>query len=340
MTGNISYKLDTNNFIVGCSNCSNFTNSLSNVSEGIHFLSVKGETENKTKEAGLFFLVNLTLSRVSNRTNESVNNFTRNNETRFSLGFQKLPKQFGNGEISASELTNIIRNNKLNPGVINRLVKTGKLTQENVDAIVETQFLSPGILNKLLGKIGFARNNNLEDFIENINLTDSQLSTLIERNQISEKTIRKLIKRELGEKSLDSLIKKSDEKILYNLIKRQTLSGDNIRNILEKNPSHEIINLLIQNQILDEENINTIIDLIENKKELIENQKLSSKQKKILNIKEEKTELKNQPIIIGKQQKKSGQDLKADENKKGDRSNLENNQGNSRGKSSIIKGKK
>ena len=205
--GNMSHKLDDNNFTLECVNCFNFTIELENLTNGMHQIFVKGETVNETVNTSLFFLINTTLpsdnmseppdagdgTNMSDGNDTNVSDGEINKLPRFSLGFNKLPKRFDRGELSPEELTGMILNNKLNPGIINRLAKTGKLSQENKDAIINNQFLPPGILNKLLGLIGFARNDNLEEFVENSNLTDSQLSTLIERNKIPKKTAVKLI---------------------------------------------------------------------------------------------------------------------------------------------------
>ncbi len=314
--GKMSYKLDNNNFTLQCELCFSFTKIIE-TTEGTHQLFVMGETDSENKVISVFFKVNLTTPPDSNDSIPPSNNRTNESDggvPRFSLGFQKLPKQFASGHITPEELTNLIKNNKLNPGIINRLAKTGKLTQENIDAIIETQFLPPGILNKLLGLIGFARNNNVEDFINNTNLTDEQLSKLIEKNKIPQKTIKKLVNEiELGEKSIDSLSKKTNNKILILLIKKQTLTSNNVKNILETNPSNKVIKELIENQILDEENIDTIISITQGN-EINKYQKLTKKQKNKLNIKEEITEIKEQVTILGKQ-KRTSNEIKAQKQK-------------------------
>ncbi len=315
--GNMSYKLDENNYTLVCSDCSSFTTQLTDLLDGTYTLTVLGETTNESIITSNTFLINTsppdgneTLPQPGNESNESEGG----DAPRFSLGFQKLPKQFASGEISNEELTDILNNNLLNPGILNRLAKTGKLTQEHKDAIVETQFLPPGIFNKLLGLIGFARNDNLEEFVENADLTDGQLSTLIGNNEIPDRTSKKLInEQELGEESINSLIEKGDDKTLSLLTKKQTLSQKNIEKIIEKTKSGKLIEQLIENQVLDEENIDTIINTGDNEGSLFQNQKLTKKQKDELNIEDEKPNLSNNAVIIGKQEKKSKKTQQDDE---------------------------
>ncbi len=304
--GTMSYALDSNNFLEACIDCSDFSIVISDISDGTHQVSVMGETSNEIAEASVFFVVNVTSTPVNetppagNGTNQS-----GGDAPRFSLGFNKLPKQFVTGEISEYGLTEIINNNKLNPGVINRLAKTGKLSQENIDAIVNTQFLPPGILNKLLGLIGFARNTNLEEFIKNTNLTDSQFSTLIENNEIPDGTANTIINQyELEEKTIDSLISKEGEKILTSLVKKQTLSDNNIQKILETTNSEKLIEALIEHQVLEEENINKIVDYAVSQDSLINNQKLTKEQETKLNINSDKPKLIISPVVIGSQSNK------------------------------------
>ncbi|MBI2452389.1 hypothetical protein HYV50_04925 [Candidatus Pacearchaeota archaeon] len=319
--GTISYKIDNDNFTMICEICSNFTRTIMTTG-GTHQLFIMGNTTDETKIVSTFFVINLTSLNPDNSTENNQTNASAG--ARFSLGFHKLPKQFAKGEISSEELTEIIRNNKLNPGTINRLAKTGKLSQENIDAIIETQFLPPGILNKLLGLIGFAGNNHLEDFLNNTNLTDKQLSKLIEKNEIPKKTLKKLINKELGENSINSLVRKSDEKLLLLLIKKQTLTSSNIKNIIQNNPTEKIFNELIKNQILSEENINSIIAIIDAglNQELEKHQKLTREQKWRLNIKEEKQKLTDKTVLIGLQ-KSPREDQK--NNEKASNPNKENN---------------
>ena len=315
LEGDMSYRLNIDDFTEACVQCTTFSRQIINLSDGTHQLTVLGEADTQTTETFVTFFINTT----SPPGNDSIpppgndSNISDGDVSRFSLGFQKLPKQFATGDISNEELTNIILNNKLNPGIINRLAKTGKLSQENIDAIIETQFLPPGILNKLLGLIGFARNNNLEEFIENINLTDQQLSNLIEKNIITERTTKKLIKQqELGEKSINAIIKKSNEKIIIKLAKEQTLTSSNIQTILQQNPSNKVIIEIVKNQILEEDDINTIIESQPVNVDLNKHQKLNKKQKNTLNI-EEPEILTEEPIVIGKQKEKTTKEEKKPE---------------------------
>ena len=99
---------------------------------------------------------------VMNETNDDANETMDQeaNETgapAFTLGYNQLPKAVAAGEISDGELANIIRNNNLNPGIINRLIKTEQLGNESLSAIAEMDFQPSGIFNKLFYGIGLKK---------------------------------------------------------------------------------------------------------------------------------------------------------------------------------------
>ena len=123
----------------------------------------------------------------------------KNESLRFSQGLSKLPKLYDSGELTDLELASIIRNNKLNPGVINRLIKSGKLENESINAILDTQAKPSGIFRKLLSLIGIKQKSYAEDIYESYNISDSIKKNLLKRNDVSKKYIEKIGK-ELKEK--------------------------------------------------------------------------------------------------------------------------------------------
>lgn len=353
--GTMSYKLNEDNLIQACELCSSFTEPLQGLEDGTYQLFVTGTAGNESTATSLFFVVNTTLPSDRNdtipppfnETNPPNNNTNQSDDDvpKFSLGLQKLPKLLENGEISNEELTIIINSNKLNPGVINRLAKTGLLTEENKNAIVNTQFLPKGILDKILGLIGFAKNTNLEEFIENTNLNDEQLATLIEKNEIPEMTAKKIINtKELSENSIDALTKKSDEKMIIEITTKQTLTSKNIKTILKQNPSKDIIKAITANQVLEEESIDNIIQIQPISEDLNKYQKLNEKQKKDLGIDElskvvkGQDTIKEEPITIGTKRIPEEQKENAKENKNINKDRSKENTNSESSKKSDSKG--
>lgn len=159
-----------------CNNCFKINETV-NLSVGNYSLKVKGTLEDITKESFVNF-------RIVKRTNYTVN-YT--NMSRFDTGFQKLPQMVEAGNITDAELADIIRNNQLNPGVLNRLIKTGKLGNESINAILDTQFQPPGIFRKMLGFMGFKVTYPalIED---NYNLTVETKEKLAKRDDLPRRT--------------------------------------------------------------------------------------------------------------------------------------------------------
>lgn len=194
---NLTYNLDGNETVV-CDSCSQFSTS-KNLSIGNHTLTVLASNQfqsvNKTLKFRVVNLTNVTIE-PDNSTN------TTNNETedesddeeypRFTLGLNKLPQALEAGELTDEELAQIIRNNRLNPGVTNRLIKTGLLGDESIDAIIETQKTPPGIFKKILGFFGFEVKTAKEELIEEYNLSSNQKVKLITDQDISEETVEEL----------------------------------------------------------------------------------------------------------------------------------------------------
>ncbi|MBI2101673.1 hypothetical protein HYT53_03595 [Candidatus Woesearchaeota archaeon] len=142
MNATIKYSLDGLNY-TACSLCTWFSSPVK-LRDGQHSLIVNATSGNLSDSEFVSFSVNQT----------SIFNHNKSaNASRFDRGFQNLPKLVEKGQISDAELAEIIRGNRLNPGVINRLLKTSRLGNESLQAILETQFMPKGILKKLLERI-------------------------------------------------------------------------------------------------------------------------------------------------------------------------------------------
>jgi hypothetical protein len=179
-----SISLEMNGYNASCENCSGYNDSV-NLSVGNYTLTVTGILTNVTKNASVSFSV---VEEEDNETEPDDNE----SEPRFSLGFNKLPQAVANGGISDAELAEIIRNNKLNPGILNRLIKTGMLGNESLEAILDTQFKPMGILRKLLAFIGFKQSTYASEIYENYELSNDLKQKLVVRDDLPPGQAKKL----------------------------------------------------------------------------------------------------------------------------------------------------
>jgi len=187
----IIYRLDEGNDTLACENCNQYSTTLT-VTKGSHTVDVKGILGLIQKEVTLNFYVEFKVNETNGTPeNETPENATTpNNKTgqpRFSLGFNKLPKTLMNGKINDTELAQIILSNNLNPGVINRLIKTGMLGNASIQAIIDTQFNPPGIFNKLMDLIGFKHKSYAELIYDNYNVSEKIQQKLLTRDDLSMK---------------------------------------------------------------------------------------------------------------------------------------------------------
>ena len=255
--GTLKYKLDSNAEVTTCANCSTFSAVLRDLVNGQHTVKVTGTSGSKTDDATVNFRVNQTGTTTTVKPKE---NETR--EPRFALGFQKLPQQFLAGEITEAQLKSILENNKLNPGIINRLAKTGKLTPALIDTITNTQFLPRGIAGKLLGILGFGKNKAVESLIKNYNLTDSQLINLISHSELPAGQVKQLMKtRSLSQDIINALLSNQhlSNGVIKQLVESQTLTPANVQQLIENQKlNKKIVYTLIQQQLLDNATIEKI----------------------------------------------------------------------------------
>ncbi len=226
----ISYTLNSKSEAIACENCSSYSTTLT-VGEGAHTLAVKGILEQIEKEVLVEFEVELP---VINDTDEN-----KTGEPRFSLGFNKLPKLLMNDEISDEELAAIINSNNINPGIINRLIKTGKLGELSQRAIIDTQFNPPGIFRKLLGLIGFKHKSHSELLYENYNASEITQQKMLARDDLPEEyanEIKENLQKRL-EKKLEQQEKKQNE---AQTKKRITVETKNVYKAGKQNGKKEV----------------------------------------------------------------------------------------------------
>ena len=146
-----------------CSSCDTLTRTVS-LESGSYTLTVLGELDGSESEESVTFRVE-----------------RDDDEPRFTEGLQHLPQRVERGDYTDEELARIIRDNDLNPGVLNRLIKTGRLGDESIDAILETQFAPPGILWRLFGWIGIGRPSVPEAIAQTYEVSESQAQRIAVR---------------------------------------------------------------------------------------------------------------------------------------------------------------
>lgn len=263
---NISYKLGIRDRVLVCSNCTSFNYVFIGLSNGVHDLRVFAKDNSTQVEILRRFYVNAT------KEPETPRNYTKRNFTgEYARGFEKLPKDFASGNVTNAELIEIMQANKLNPGVLNRLIKTGKLSQEAIDVMIETQFMPPGIMHKLFGWFGWGGNDLVEELMKHYNLTESQIQELINKQPLPRATLQKLIrKRTLSEESIELLIERINEtknhKILEDLAKYQTLTPENVNAMLNVNGfKPKVVKNLVKYQVLDNETVSELINWTKDK---------------------------------------------------------------------------
>ena len=172
-----------------CLNCPELLSNLS-LANGTYTLKATGKLGNTT----------LNTSTVFSIQPEEPTPPPEETTPRFTLGLQHLPRAVEIGELSDSELAGIIRENELNPGILNRLIKTGALGGESIDAILETQQKRPpGIFNRFLRFIG-VQTSTAELIHENYNLTENNLQNLVTREDLPS-SIAEQVKEQLQERT-------------------------------------------------------------------------------------------------------------------------------------------
>lgn len=175
------------NLSESCTNCSELAKNLY-LTNGTYTLHTTGKLGNITHNESVTFTVKI------------LDKPPKEDEPRFTLGLQHLPQAVERGELTDSKLAEIIRENHLNPGIINRLIKTGKLGEESIDAILETQFNPPGIFRKILGFFGVQTSTYATKIHETYDLTESNLQNLVTREDLPSNAAEQ-VKQQLQEKT-------------------------------------------------------------------------------------------------------------------------------------------
>jgi len=167
-----------------CTNCSMLNDTLT-LDEGDYTLTAKGYLDDVMKTVYVDFKVLLKVNETpddnetdyDNETDDDYNN-TYDGEPRFTTGFEKLPQMVADGQLSDAELADILRDNNINPGIINRLIKTGMLGNESLNVILDTQ-QPPGIFKKLWSAIGFKVTTHASLIAETYSLDDTTVKKII-----------------------------------------------------------------------------------------------------------------------------------------------------------------
>jgi hypothetical protein len=248
---NMSYSVDGGLSILACSNCSVYNTTLT-MSDGMHMLNASATWMDLTKWASVSFNVNTTVTQnntnMTNQTNTTGNttgNNTGNNTgnqsmnrtgPRFSLGFEKLPQAVEAGNISDSELAQIIRNNSLNPGILNRLIKTGKLGNESINAIIDTQKTPWGIFKKIFNWLGVKQESYSSLIYDNYQLSDDQEKKLANREDLPQGYKKNIEKKEQQKTNDGNSISRGNSDNPGKGNKGSTYTGENADTQDEKTP--------------------------------------------------------------------------------------------------------
>ncbi len=78
---------------------------------------------------------------------------------------------------------------RLPPGQINRMIKSGKLTQDQIEDILDSQRIPPGIFGKLFT---FFSGSYADNIVKHYDVNDSLREKLLERDDLSKESIGKL----------------------------------------------------------------------------------------------------------------------------------------------------
>ncbi len=169
----IDYILNSELF-TGCEDCYNLTKEF-NLSEGEYNLTVRGYLNNTTITKTVSFNILFDVEEIEQPEKKPVS---------FDEGLQHLPREVERGELTDKQLADIIRDNQLNPGIVNRLIKTQMLGEESLDAILETQFNPPGIFARLFSLFGVRQNTYASLIHDNYNLTERTQTKLLTRDDL------------------------------------------------------------------------------------------------------------------------------------------------------------
>ena len=234
----IGYSLNGGDYNLLCSNCSGRSTYIYG-EEGQNILSVIGSLDDTEREVIIPFTVVLEEEEDENEEGneddggnstedeesgedeqedqEETGDAGEDGEPRCSLGCNKLPKQVENGDITDEELAGIISNYSINPGIINRLIKTGKLGNESIQAILDAQFAPPGILKKVMGFFGFRQKTQAQLIYENYNLSQQAQQQILLSDDLPDEYSSQ-IKQKFQAKIERMIVKNQTQKIINRTI--------------------------------------------------------------------------------------------------------------------------
>jgi len=178
----ITYVLDDEDFDA-CEDCTVFSRWVT-LDEGEHTLEVRAEIDDESDTESLDFEV----LEESDEDDEDENDEHRD----FAEGFNKLPQMFASGELTDEELADILSENRVPPGVINRLIKTGELDEESLNAILKHQFNPPGILKKVFGWFGWRTGSYSDRIHERYNLSEENEQEIVKRSDLQKDKMNKV----------------------------------------------------------------------------------------------------------------------------------------------------
>lgn len=216
---NISYSLNSANYVILCEDCS-YVNEEIIAQEGDNEIIVLGILQGIEKEQTIEFEVELA-------DNADDDNADDNQESRFTQGLNKLPQMLANGELTDEELAEIIRSNLLNPGIINRLIKTGMLGDESIDAIIDTQSTPPGIFKKIFAFFGFGKPTFAESIYHEYNISAKTKQKILEKDLLPKKEMNE-IKKEMKANFQGKIVKNNNNNMNnYEVSENDDEEGDN-----------------------------------------------------------------------------------------------------------------
>jgi len=202
----VTYTLDDEDF-AACEDCSYFTKTVT-LEEGEHELLVRAENDDGTDTESIDFTVTLDEEEEE-----------EDDEHRYMEGFNKLPQMLENGEIDDEELADILRNNRVPPGVINRLIKTRLLEEESLYAILEYQMSPPGIFKKFWGWFGWRATSHSELVYDRYDLSEKNEQKILRCSDFPE---------DKKEKVKESLQKKFKTRVNKSLVGKSFTAGSEV----------------------------------------------------------------------------------------------------------------
>jgi len=216
----ITYEIDGDEYD-GCEDCTRFTDTIE-LDEGDYTLKVTAESGDDTQTKTFGFEV------AADDDDECYGYQCWQDNYAY---WNKLPQMLENGDITDEELAEELSGNKVPPGVINRLIKTGKLEDEAIDVILNEYYNPPGILKKLWGWFGYRQLSYGEQIHDWYDLDEYQERRLLMRDDLPNDKAKKL--REKFEQQMEKRMEKAEKK-WEQAMKQREKQSKNAQKIREK----------------------------------------------------------------------------------------------------------